>query len=86
MKLCINIFQIVQESVRTIEPLLCLRRVSLNLAKSIAANRMPGTVPTLETLIGECWLQSAKTARAAGVSTTFFSVFLVMYEFNYQTE
>lgn len=60
--------QIVQESVRTIEPLLCLRRVSLNLAKVIARDKVPGAVPTFDTLIGECWMQSAKTARATGVS------------------
>lgn len=72
-------FQIVQESVRTIEPLLCLRRVALDLAKNVAKNKAPSAVGILDTLIGECWIQSAKTARIAGVS--FFvnssSIFLV---------
>ncbi|XP_018574027.1 serine/threonine-protein kinase ATR-like, partial [Anoplophora glabripennis] len=59
--------KVVQESVRVVEPLLCMRRVSLNLAKKIAEERVPQAIPFLNSLIGEHWLLSAKTARAAGM-------------------
>ncbi|KAJ8944483.1 hypothetical protein NQ314_009467 [Rhamnusium bicolor] len=59
--------KVVQESVRVIEPLLCLRRVSLNLAKKIAEEKVPQAVPFLNSFIAECWLLSAKTARSAGM-------------------
>lgn len=44
-----------------------MRRVALNLAKKIAEEKFRGAVPLLDSLIGECWLLSAKVARAAGV-------------------
>ncbi|XP_057666885.1 serine/threonine-protein kinase ATR-like [Diorhabda carinulata] len=59
--------KVVQESVGIIEPILCLRRVSLNLAKHIAEEKFQTAVPYLNSLIGESWLLSAKTARSAGM-------------------
>ncbi|CAH1116639.1 unnamed protein product [Phaedon cochleariae] len=59
--------KVVEESVRIIEPLLSTRRVSLNLAKKIAEEKIQGAVPYLDSLLGECWLLSAKIARSAGM-------------------
>ncbi|XP_056649111.1 serine/threonine-protein kinase ATR-like isoform X3 [Diorhabda sublineata] len=59
--------KVVQESVGIIEPILCLRRVSLNLAKHIAEEKFQTALPYLNSLIGESWLLSAKTARSAGM-------------------
>ncbi|VEN56457.1 unnamed protein product, partial [Callosobruchus maculatus] len=59
--------QVVQESVQIIEPLLCLRRVSLNLAKKVIEDKLQQPVSYFDTLIGDCWLLSAKIARSAGL-------------------
>ncbi|XP_023017943.2 serine/threonine-protein kinase atr isoform X2 [Leptinotarsa decemlineata] len=65
--------KVVEESVRIIEPLLCLRRVSLGLAKKIAEDKINGAVPYLNSLIGDCWLQSARIARASGMHQQAFT-------------
>lgn len=59
--------KVVQESVRVVEPLLCMRRVALNLAREVAEKKAPQAVPFLDKMLGESWLQSANVARAAGV-------------------
>lgn len=66
--------KVVQESVRVVEPLLCLRRVALSLAKDIAERKAPQAVPHLENLLGETWLKSINVARRAGVR---FSVTII---------
>lgn len=57
-----------QESVKITEPILCLRRVMLNEAKKLLEEQRPSAVPLIDSLLGECWLTSAKTARSAAVS------------------
>lgn len=64
--------KVVQESVRIIEPLLCLRRVAIDQSKRIIEN-MGVTMPLFDRLLGECWLLSAKTARAAGAHQQSFT-------------
>lgn len=59
--------KVVQESVRVVEPLLCMRRVALNLAREVAEKKAPQAVPFLDKMLGESWLQSVNVARAAGV-------------------
>lgn len=61
--------KIVQESVKIIEPILCLRRVALERAKDLLQHKVPYILPHIDSMLGESWLLSAKTARAAGVST-----------------
>lgn len=60
-------FQVVQESVKITEPILCLRRVGLNQAVQLLKDKVPNALPFLNSLLGESWLFSAKTARAVGV-------------------
>lgn len=57
-----------------VEPLLCLRRVSLNLAKKVVAEKMRNAIPYLDDLIGECWLLSSRTARKIGVSIKIIGI------------
>ncbi|XP_072378347.1 serine/threonine-protein kinase ATR [Diabrotica undecimpunctata] len=73
--------KVVQESVAIVEPLLCLRRVSLNLAKNVAEEKIPNAVPYLHSLLGECWLLSAKTARSAGMHQQAYTYTLKAEEF-----
>nr|CAI5838056.1 unnamed protein product [Callosobruchus analis] len=49
--------------IKIIEPLLCLRRVSLNLAKKVIEDKLQQPVSYFDKLIGDCWLLSAKIAR-----------------------
>ncbi|XP_012551263.2 serine/threonine-protein kinase ATR [Bombyx mori] len=58
---------VVQSDVRTIEPLLRLRRIVLQQAKEILEPSHPMTANTLKSFIGDLWLQSAKHARKAGI-------------------
>lgn len=60
--------KIVQESVKIIEPILCLRRVALERAKDLIWDKAHHVLPIFNTLLGESWLLSAKIARAASVS------------------
>ncbi|CAH0564186.1 unnamed protein product [Brassicogethes aeneus] len=59
--------KVVQESIRIIEPVLCLRRAALNMGKSIIEEKAPVGVKFFNALLGESWLMSAKTARSAGI-------------------
>lgn len=61
--------KVVQESLRVVEPLLCVRRVALSLARNIAEQKAPQAVPYIDNLLGETWLQSVNVARSAGVRT-----------------
>lgn len=62
------ILQVVQQSIKITEPILCLRRVAIDQAKSIVRNKSAHSVPLLDSLLGETWLLSAKGARIAGVT------------------
>lgn len=59
--------KVVQESTKIIEPVLCLRRVALEQAKEILNSKVPDAIAPLNSLMGECWLLSAKIARETGV-------------------
>lgn len=63
--------KVVQESVKVTEPILCMRRVMLNEAKEKFGERLP----LIDSLLGELWLMSAKTARSATVSLTCLRMF-----------
>ncbi|XP_063916724.1 serine/threonine-protein kinase ATR-like isoform X2 [Zophobas morio] len=73
--------KVVQESVRIVEPLMCLRRVAVEQSKRIIEERVPGGVPLLNSLLGECWLYSAQTARLAGVHQQSYTYTLKAEEF-----
>ncbi|KYB25791.1 Serine/threonine-protein kinase ATR-like Protein [Tribolium castaneum] len=74
--------KVVQESVRIIEPLLCLRRVAIEQSKRLVEDRVAVAVPMLNSLLGECWLLSAQTARSAGVHQQGFTHTLKAEEYN----
>ncbi|XP_030746712.1 serine/threonine-protein kinase ATR-like isoform X2 [Sitophilus oryzae] len=59
--------KVVQTSVRILEPLLCVRRVALNLGREIVKKKVPQAVTFFDGLLGESWLQSVTVARNAGV-------------------
>ncbi|RZC32904.1 serine/threonine-protein kinase ATR, partial [Asbolus verrucosus] len=73
--------KVVQESVRIVEPLLCLRRVAVEQSKRIIERRVPNAIPLLNSLLGECWLLSANTARAAGIHQQAYTYTLKAEEF-----
>ncbi|CAB3224272.1 unnamed protein product [Arctia plantaginis] len=58
---------VVQSDVRTIEPLLRLRRILLQQSQQILEPTHPMTSNKLKACIGDLWLQSAKYARKAGI-------------------
>ncbi|ERL94616.1 hypothetical protein D910_11893 [Dendroctonus ponderosae] len=74
--------KVVQESVRVVEPLLCLRRVALNLARDIAERKAPQAVPHLENLLGETWLKSVNVARRAGMHQQAYTYVLDAEKYN----
>ncbi|KAL1512933.1 hypothetical protein ABEB36_002432 [Hypothenemus hampei] len=74
--------KVVQGSVRVIEPLLCLRRVALRLARDIADKKAPQAVPYLEKILGETWLQSVNVARSAGIHQQAYTYVLDAEKFN----
>ncbi|XP_066138403.1 serine/threonine-protein kinase ATR [Euwallacea fornicatus] len=74
--------KVVQESVRVVEPLLCLRRVALNLTKSIVEVKAPQAVPFLDKLLGETWLQSINVARTAGIHQQAYTYVLDAEKYN----
>lgn len=59
--------KVVQDSTKIIEPLLCLRRVIIEQIKRRIGVKAPSAIPHLNSLLGECWLLSATTARKAGI-------------------
>lgn len=59
--------KVVQDSTKIIEPLLCLRRVIIEQMKRHIGVKVPRAIPHLNSLLGECWLLSAATARKAGI-------------------
>ncbi|KAL3272429.1 hypothetical protein HHI36_013911 [Cryptolaemus montrouzieri] len=73
--------KIVQESVRIVEPILCLRRVALEQGKKLIERRVPDAVSHINALLGECWLLSAKTARSARVHQQAYTYTLKAEEF-----
>ncbi|XP_028157289.1 serine/threonine-protein kinase ATR-like [Ostrinia furnacalis] len=58
---------VVQSDVRTVEPLLRLRRILLQQTKELLTPTHPNAANTLKACIGDLWLQSAKHARKAGI-------------------
>ncbi|XP_075973655.1 serine/threonine-protein kinase ATR-like [Anticarsia gemmatalis] len=58
---------VVQSDVRTIEPLLRLRRILLQQSQQLLEPTHPLTANRLKACIGDLWLQSAKHARKAGI-------------------
>ncbi|XP_038211943.1 serine/threonine-protein kinase ATR [Zerene cesonia] len=58
---------VVQSDVRTVEPLLRLRRILLQQTQELLEPTHPSTSNKLRTCIGDLWLQSAKQARKAGI-------------------
>ncbi|XP_049868950.1 serine/threonine-protein kinase ATR [Pectinophora gossypiella] len=58
---------VVQSDVRTIEPLLRLRRILLQQTQELLEPTHTGTANSLKNCIGDLWLQSAKHARKAGI-------------------
>ncbi|KAH9628521.1 hypothetical protein HF086_008041 [Spodoptera exigua] len=58
---------VVQSDVRTIEPLLRLRRILLQQTQQLLEPTHPVTASRLKACIGDLWLQSAKHARKAGI-------------------
>ncbi|KAJ8730029.1 hypothetical protein PYW07_017067 [Mythimna separata] len=58
---------VVQSDVRTIEPLLRLRRILLQQTQQLLEPTHPLTASRLKACIGDLWLQSAKHARKAGI-------------------
>lgn len=75
--------KVVQESLRVVEPLLCVRRVALSLARDIAEQKAPQAVPYIDNLLGETWLQSVNVARSAGVRTSSNIFISIMFYNNY---
>ncbi|XP_044272747.1 serine/threonine-protein kinase ATR-like [Tribolium madens] len=73
--------KVVQESVRIIEPLLCLRRVAIEQSKRLIDTHGVA-IPMLNSLLGECWLLSAQMARSAGVHQQGFTYTLKAEEYN----
>ncbi|XP_013168974.1 PREDICTED: serine/threonine-protein kinase ATR-like [Papilio xuthus] len=58
---------VVQSDVRTVEPLLRLRRILLQQTQELLEPTHPMTANRLKASIGDLWLQSAKHARKAGI-------------------
>ncbi|XP_013143582.1 PREDICTED: serine/threonine-protein kinase ATR-like isoform X2 [Papilio polytes] len=58
---------LVQSDVRTVEPLLRLRRILLQQTQELLEPTHPMTSNRLKASIGDLWLQSAKHARKAGI-------------------
>ncbi|KAG6454519.1 hypothetical protein O3G_MSEX008741 [Manduca sexta] len=58
---------VVQSDVRTVEPLLRLRRILLHQTQELLKPTHEITANGLKTCIGDLWLQSAKQARKAGI-------------------
>ncbi|XP_050674865.1 serine/threonine-protein kinase ATR isoform X2 [Leptidea sinapis] len=58
---------LVQSDVRTIEPLLRIRRILLQQTQELLEPTHPTTSAKLRACIGDLWLQSAKHARKAGI-------------------
>ncbi|CAH2238336.1 jg17493 [Pararge aegeria aegeria] len=58
---------VVQSDVRTVEPLLRIRRILLQQTQELLEPSHPVTANKLRTCIGDLWLQSAKHARTAGI-------------------
>ncbi|XP_031765193.2 serine/threonine-protein kinase ATR isoform X2 [Galleria mellonella] len=58
---------VVQSDVRTIEPLLRIRRIFLQQTQELLEPTHPMTANRLKSCIGNLWLQSAKHARKAGI-------------------
>ncbi|XP_052740279.1 serine/threonine-protein kinase ATR isoform X2 [Bicyclus anynana] len=58
---------VVQSDVRTVEPLLRIRRILLQQTQELLEPTHPATANQLKTCIGDLWLQSAKHARKAGI-------------------
>ncbi|XP_063533871.1 serine/threonine-protein kinase ATR [Cydia strobilella] len=58
---------VVQSDVRTVEPLLRLRRILLQQTQDLLEPTHPTTAGIFKAYIGDLWLQSAKHARKAGI-------------------
>ncbi|CAH3911753.1 unnamed protein product [Pieris brassicae] len=58
---------VVQSDVRTVEPLLRIRRILLQQTQELLEPTHPMTSSKLRSCIGDLWLQSAKHARKAGI-------------------
>ncbi|KAF5293803.1 hypothetical protein FQA39_LY03288 [Lamprigera yunnana] len=65
--------KVVQESTRIQEPILCLRRVGIEQAKQLLSTTAPNSLPLLNSMLGEAWLQSSVMARSAGVLQQSFT-------------
>ncbi|KAK4874516.1 hypothetical protein RN001_013876 [Aquatica leii] len=73
--------KVVQESIRIQEPILCLRRVGIQQAKQLLAEKVAPSLPLLNSILGEAWLQSATIARTAGVHQQAFTYTLKADEY-----
>ncbi|GJQ85421.1 hypothetical protein Trydic_g23851 [Trypoxylus dichotomus] len=73
--------KVVQESIKIIEPILCLRRVALNQAKRLIKDKVPSAIPHIDSLLGESWLLSAKVARRAGIHQQAYTYILKAEEY-----
>ncbi|XP_044758902.1 serine/threonine-protein kinase atr [Coccinella septempunctata] len=73
--------KVVQESVRIMEPILCMRRVALEQGKKLIEEKLPNAIPYIDALLGECWLLSVKTARSARVHQQAFTYTLKAEEY-----
>ncbi|XP_017770441.1 PREDICTED: serine/threonine-protein kinase atr-like [Nicrophorus vespilloides] len=68
--------KVVQETVKVIEPVLCLRRVSVEQAKSVLEEKCPAVSQMLDTVLGDSWLKSAEIARRAGIHQQAYTYLL----------
>ncbi|KAJ0177282.1 hypothetical protein K1T71_007291 [Dendrolimus kikuchii] len=73
---------LVQSDVRTIEPLLRIRRTLLQQTQELLEPTHPVTANKLKACIGELWLQSAKQARKAGIFQQSYMYILNAEEYN----
>ncbi|XP_071056684.1 serine/threonine-protein kinase ATR [Onthophagus taurus] len=73
--------KVVQESIKIIEPILCLRRVALNQAKELIKEKIPKASMLIDGILGESWLRSARVARNAGIYQQAYTYLLKAEEF-----
>lgn len=74
--------KVVEQSIKITEPILCLRRVAIDQAKHIVKNQSSHSLPLLDSLLGETWLLSAKSARVAGVHQQSYSYSIKAEEYS----
>ncbi|XP_065155593.1 LOW QUALITY PROTEIN: serine/threonine-protein kinase ATR [Atheta coriaria] len=71
----------VQQSVKVIEPILCLRRAALDIAKQKAEKNVKPAVGALHSLLGDTWLKSAVIAMNSEFHKQAYSYILKAEEF-----